>query len=142
MMAKNKMNMDTGLSRQEGFAFDMSFSTLARVNYHLMLGNTASTMRSAEGLLAWLHNLSVVDREISPLLIDNKLINREDELVLDKARLGAESVSTAVNNRRASVDHGLLVSYLDAYERVLRGLFHKLKLYMKEVEDPMSHMFH
>lgn len=110
------------------FEFDMSISTLSRINYYLMLSNSLSGSENPQGLKDWFDAVRVVDREIDPLIKEDE---RKD---LSKLRNQVESITNLFVNGRP-VSRTILYGRVDDYERKIRQLVHKYKLYMKEAED-------
>lgn len=117
---------------EQGFAFDMSISTLMRINYNLYIANTLSGAENVEGLKDWFDSVRVVDREIHPLLNENE-IETVKELRFDVNR------TLNINNR--NINKGILYDKVDSYEREIRRLIHKYKLYMKKGEDAGTAIF-
>lgn len=109
-----------------GFEFDMSISTLMRVNYYLYICNQLSGSENVQGMKDWFDAVRVVDREIDPLL---KPGERE------KLRELRVKVEQTLNLNAVSIGRRILYNQVDAYEREVRRFVNEKKLYMKRAED-------
>ena len=115
---------------EEGALFDMSVATIQRIHFALISANNFSTDKSSGAVIGWLSSLYIVDRELCPFL------SKDDEDLLMNVREKVRRIPELLNNKRMGYNHWSLVSMLDSYERELRKLLHKYKLYMKKREDP------
>lgn len=111
-----------------GYEFDMSISTLMRINYYFYIANQLSGSEDSQGLKDWFDAVRVVDREIDPLLKSEErnkveVLRREVEKVLNLLIMGRP------------LNRIILYGRIDVYERAVRRLVNDKKLYMKEAED-------
>ena len=123
-MVKSDFN-PFGNLQDPGYEFDMSISTLMRINYYLYICNQHSRSEDVSGLKYWFDSVRIVDREIDPLL---KTKERE---LLEDFRSEAEK---AVNAGKG-YDFRNVYRKIDVYEREVRRFVHEKKLYMKQAED-------
>jgi hypothetical protein len=125
---KNNKNNPFGNLPDSGYEFDMSISTLMRINYYLYIANGLSGSEDVQGLKDWFDAVRVVDREIDPLLKDKEAI---------KVKVLRGAVERVLNIRSGGnhLSRNILYGKIDEYERMVRRLVHDKKIYMKQSED-------
>jgi len=120
----------TAYGAEKPYDFDMSISTLMRINYSLYNINNMCFSGDRDSLGAKFQLLKVIDREVDPMIKEEE---RAKLSLIRKKLSGLAHIPRNINLSNSMFD-----DFLDDYERQIRRLLQKYNLYMKEADDKGS----